>query len=89
VAEPALRPHGAAGPAISPRIFEDLAKPYRSYRAGYVFRNEKPGPGRFRQFMQFDADTVGAAGPGGRRRDVHDDGRHAWRRWAFRAANTW
>ena len=41
--------------------FERLPKPYRSYRAGYVFRNEKPGPGRFRQFMQFDADTVGAA----------------------------
>jgi len=43
--------------------FQDLPKPYRSYRQGYVFRNEKPGPGRFRQFMQFDADTVGAAGP--------------------------
>ena len=41
--------------------FETLPKPYRSYRVGYVFRNEKPGPGRFRQFMQFDADTVGAA----------------------------
>ncbi len=40
--------------------FETLAKPYRSYRFGWVFRNEKPGPGRFRQFMQFDADTVGA-----------------------------
>jgi len=40
--------------------FERLPKPYRSYRAGWVFRNEKPGPGRFRQFMQFDADTVGA-----------------------------
>jgi histidyl-tRNA synthetase len=40
--------------------FDRLPKPYRSYRAGYVFRNEKPGPGRFRQFMQFDADTVGA-----------------------------
>ncbi|MCM2503497.1 histidine--tRNA ligase [Aureimonas altamirensis] len=40
--------------------FEDLPKPYRSYRAGYVFRNEKAGPGRFRQFMQFDADIVGA-----------------------------
>src|SRR5829696_3875640 len=37
-----------------------LALPYRSYRAGWVFRNEKPGPGRFRQFMQFDADTVGS-----------------------------
>src|SRR6202048_220331 len=40
--------------------YEKLPKPYRSYRAGWVFRNEKPGPGRFRQFMQFDADTVGA-----------------------------
>jgi histidyl-tRNA synthetase len=40
--------------------FDRLPKPYRSYRNGYVFRNEKPGPGRFRQFMQFDADTVGA-----------------------------
>ncbi|TJW16754.1 MAG: histidine--tRNA ligase [Mesorhizobium sp.] len=39
--------------------FERLPKPYRSYRSGWVFRNEKPGPGRFRQFMQFDADTVG------------------------------
>jgi histidyl-tRNA synthetase len=39
--------------------FEKLPKPFRSYRAGWVFRNEKPGPGRFRQFMQFDADTVG------------------------------
>ena len=42
--------------------FDALPKPYRSYRSGYVFRNEKPGPGRFRQFMQFDADIVGAAG---------------------------
>src|SRR5262249_25449151 len=41
--------------------FDKLPKPFRSYRSGYVFRNEKPGPGRFRQFMQFDADTVGAA----------------------------
>src|SRR5450756_1141281 len=40
---------------------EDFVLPYRSYRYGWVFRNEKPGPGRFRQFMQFDADTVGAA----------------------------
>jgi histidyl-tRNA synthetase len=37
-----------------------LTLPYRSYRFGWVFRNEKPGPGRFRQFMQFDADSVGA-----------------------------
>jgi histidyl-tRNA synthetase len=43
--------------------FDTLPKPYRSYREGWVFRNEKPGPGRFRQFMQFDADTVGSASP--------------------------
>jgi histidyl-tRNA synthetase len=43
--------------------FDMLPKPYRSYRVGWVFRNEKPGPGRFRQFMQFDADTVGSASP--------------------------
>jgi histidyl-tRNA synthetase len=43
--------------------FDTLAKPYRSYRYGWVFRNEKPGPGRFRQFMQFDADTIGSASP--------------------------
>lgn len=42
--------------------FERLPKPYRSYRWGWVFRNEKPGPGRFRQFMQFDADIVGTPG---------------------------
>ncbi|MFP1633019.1 histidine--tRNA ligase [Zhengella sp. ZM62] len=40
----------------------EIALPYRTYRAGWVFRNEKPGPGRFRQFMQFDADVVGAPG---------------------------
>jgi histidyl-tRNA synthetase len=42
--------------------FERLPKPYRIYHSGWVFRNEKPGPGRFRQFMQFDADTVGTPG---------------------------
>ena len=40
----------------------EIQLPFRSYRQGYVFRNEKPGPGRFRQFMQFDADSVGAPG---------------------------
>lgn len=43
--------------------FQDLAKPFRRYQYGDVWRNEKPGPGRFRQFVQCDADTVGAAGP--------------------------
>jgi len=42
---------------------ENIVLPYRSYRFGWVFRNEKPGPGRFRQFMQFDADTVGSGSP--------------------------
>src|SRR4029079_19775475 len=40
--------------------FQTLPKPFRRYAVGNVWRNEKPGPGRFRQFMQFDADTVGA-----------------------------
>jgi histidyl-tRNA synthetase len=40
--------------------FERLPKPFRRYAWGPVWRNEKPGPGRYRQFMQFDADTVGA-----------------------------
>ncbi|MEL6601373.1 MAG: ATP phosphoribosyltransferase regulatory subunit, partial [Pseudomonadota bacterium] len=37
----------------------DLPSPYRRYAVGPVWRNEKPGPGRFRQFYQCDADTVG------------------------------
>jgi histidyl-tRNA synthetase len=41
--------------------YQGIPKPFRRYQAGPVWRNEKPGPGRFRQFMQFDADTVGAA----------------------------
>src|SRR3954464_8675388 len=41
--------------------YQNLALPYRSYRYGYVYRNEKPGPGRAPQFMQFDADTIGSA----------------------------
>ena len=39
----------------------DLPTPYRRYAMGPVWRNEKPGPGRYRQFYQCDADTVGAA----------------------------
>lgn len=41
--------------------FQDLAFPFRRFQAGSVFRDEKPGPGRFREFVQFDADTVGTA----------------------------
>ncbi len=40
-----------------------LPKPYRRYAYGTVWRNEKPGPGRFRQFIQCDADTVGSDRP--------------------------
>ena len=39
----------------------DLQRPYRRYQAGPVWRMEKPGPGRFREFWQFDFDTVGAS----------------------------
>ncbi|MCJ7528124.1 MAG: histidine--tRNA ligase, partial [Methyloceanibacter sp.] len=41
--------------------FQNQPKPFRRYQVGPVWRNEKPGPGRFRQFTQFDADTVGAS----------------------------
>src|ERR1700722_334810 len=40
-----------------------LAKPFRRYAYGPVWRNEKPGPGHDRQFIQCDADTVGSARP--------------------------
>lgn len=40
--------------------YDELPKPFRRYQTGHVWRNEKPGPGRFRQFTQFDADSVGA-----------------------------
>jgi len=39
--------------------YQFIAKPFRRYTCGPVWRNEKPGPGRFREFTQFDADTVG------------------------------
>ncbi len=42
--------------------YQNIAKPYRRYQAGSVWRNEKPGPGRFREFIQCDADSVGAPG---------------------------
>ncbi|MEO0549192.1 MAG: histidine--tRNA ligase [Pseudomonadota bacterium] len=42
--------------------WQTLAKPFRRYAFGPVWRNEKPGPGRFREFLQCDADTVGAPG---------------------------
>ena len=46
---------------VAAQFRNDLPSPYRRYTMGPVWRNEKPGPGRFRQFYQCDADTVGAA----------------------------
>jgi len=43
--------------------YDGLPKPFRRYQVGPVWRNEKPGPGRYRQFTQCDADTVGAPAP--------------------------
>lgn len=43
--------------------YDGLPKPFRRWAAGPVWRNEKPGPGRFREFWQCDADTVGSASP--------------------------
>jgi len=45
---------------VAAQYRNDLAMPYRRYAMGPVWRNEKPGPGRFRQFYQCDADTVGS-----------------------------
>ncbi len=46
---------------VAAQYRNELPMPYRRYAMGPVWRNEKPGPGRFRQFYQCDADTVGAA----------------------------
>ena len=46
---------------VAAQYRNDLPAPYRRYAMGPVWRNEKPGPGRYRQFYQCDADTVGAA----------------------------
>ncbi|TRD23592.1 histidine--tRNA ligase [Palleronia caenipelagi] len=46
---------------VAAQYRQDLPSPYRRYTMGPVWRNEKPGPGRFRQFYQCDADTVGSA----------------------------
>ncbi|HKZ96374.1 MAG TPA: HisS family protein, partial [Hyphomicrobiaceae bacterium] len=70
---PEAREQGGAGQWLSLRYdltaplaryvaenYERLPKPFRRYAVGNVWRNEKPGPGRYREFLQFDADTVGA-----------------------------
>ncbi|PZX16186.1 histidyl-tRNA synthetase [Palleronia aestuarii] len=46
---------------VAAQYRQELPQPYRRFQVGPVWRNEKPGPGRFRQFYQCDADTVGSA----------------------------
>ena len=43
--------------------YNEIPKPFKRYQLGTVWRNEKPGPGRFREFLQFDADYVGTKNP--------------------------
>lgn len=44
---------------VAAQYQQELPKPFRRYQVGSVYRYEKPGPGRFREFMQFDFDAVG------------------------------
>ncbi|HWZ44113.1 MAG TPA: histidine--tRNA ligase, partial [Candidatus Saccharimonadales bacterium] len=39
--------------------YPELPKPFRRYQVSPVWRADKPGPGRFREFTQFDLDSVG------------------------------
>ncbi|KQS57609.1 histidine--tRNA ligase [Brevundimonas sp. Leaf363] len=55
--------HTAPLARFAAQTWETLPKPYRRYAFGPVWRNEKPGPGRFREFVQCDADTVGSDRP--------------------------
>lgn len=55
--------HTAPLARFAAQSWETLPKPYRRYAYGPVWRNEKPGPGRFREFWQCDADTVGSDRP--------------------------
>lgn len=55
--------HTAPLARFAAQNWETLPKPYRRYAYGPVWRNEKPGPGRFREFWQCDADTVGSDRP--------------------------
>jgi histidyl-tRNA synthetase len=55
--------HTAPLARFAAMTWETLPKPFRRYAFGPVWRNEKPGPGRYREFVQCDADTVGSARP--------------------------
>lgn len=39
---------------------DKIEKPFKRYQSGKVWRGEKPQAGRFREFVQFDADIVGS-----------------------------
>ena len=67
----------------------DLPTPYRRYAMGPVWRNEKPGPGRYRQFYQCDADTVGTASRWRQMPKSAPCWPTRWKPWAFRAATIW
>jgi histidyl-tRNA synthetase len=73
---------------VAAQFRNDLPSPYRRYAMGPVWRNEKPGPGRFRQFYQCDADTVGSASVAA---DAEICAMLAmrWKPWASRAATIW
>ena len=45
----------------SAKNFDSIPRPFKRYQLGTVWRNEKPGPGRFREFLQFDADYIGTS----------------------------
>ena len=66
--------------------FDALPKPYRSYREGWVFRNEKPGPGPLPPVHAVRRRHGGLRVAGRRRRDLHDGGGHDGGAWASRAA---
>jgi MFS family permease len=72
---------------VAAQFRNDLPSPYRRYTMGPVWRNEKPGPGRFRQFYQCDADTVGSASSRRTPRSARCWPTR-WRPWASRAGTT-
>jgi histidyl-tRNA synthetase len=72
---------------VAAQFRNDLPSPYRRYTMGPVWRNEKPGPGRFRQFYQCDADTVGSP-PWRRTPRSARCWPTRWRPWASRAGTT-
>ncbi|MBI5473107.1 MAG: histidine--tRNA ligase [Ignavibacteriae bacterium] len=41
--------------------YPDLVMPFRRYQVAPVWRADKPDPGRFREFIQFDLDAVGVS----------------------------